>query len=442
VAVPFWLKKVCSRVGLAPYLPAAKRYSQGDSSFVNYYSDRILAAPLDDLLDPTAFPEAEAPDVLNLNLASPRYDAAFERGASSLQNQSVPSAHGSPELRKAIADLARVQQNRALNPDDQVLITHGAMGAYANALDAFVNPGDPVVLFDPSSPMFRIGAQSRRAKLRWVPTWNDDGRCRFMMEGLAKAMRGAMMLVLANPSNPSGGVLGAEEWEQIAWLAKRQDVLIYTDESFARYQYGEAVRMAANAEFQKRLLTVGSVSQTYGMASTRVGWLTGPKQLVSACRLISVLSAPFIPSVCQASALKALQTPVEMFRPTLDQFRKRRQYAFDRLKAMNLEPLWPNGGYTFWVNVNGLGIEGRAFAERLMREERVLVGNGDLYGPSGKNHIRISYAAEDGRLREGLSRIAAFVDRLRGKEITVAEPLAIEAAEATMSELFPAFSRV
>ena len=441
MAVPFWLKKVCSRVGLAPYLPAAKRFCQGDTSFVNYYSDRILAAPLDDLLDPTAFPEAEAPDVLNLNLAAPRYDAAYERASASAKGHSAPSALGSPELRKAIADSVRVRQNRVLNPDEQVLITHGAMGAYANALDAFVNPGDPVVLFDPSSPMFRIGAQSRRAKLRWVPTWNDDGRCRFLMEGLAKAMRGAMMLVLANPSNPTGGVLGAEEWEQIAWLAKRQDVLIYADESFGRYQYGETVRIPANAEFQKRLLTVGSVSQTYGMASTRVGWLTGPKQLVSACRLTSVLSAPFIPGVCQASALKALEAPEEMFRPTLDQFRKRRQYAFDRLRAMNLEPLWPNGGYTLWVNVAGLGIEGRAFADRLMREERVLVGNGDLYGPSGKHHIRISYAAEDGRLREGLTRIGSFVARFKGMEMVAVEPrIELQPSNASR-DLAPAFSR-
>lgn len=439
MAVPFWLKKVASRIGIAPYLPAAKRFSQGDSSFVNYYSDRILAAPLDEL---SAFLEAEAPDVLNLNLATPRYDAAFERASPTANTHSAPSAYGSPELRKAIADAVRVQQNRILNPDDQVLITHGAMGAYANALDAFVNPGDAVVLFDPSSPLFRIGAQSRRAKLRWVPTWNDDGRCRFLMESLARAMRGAMMLVLANPSNPTGGVLGAEEWEQIAWLAKRQDVLIYADESFGRYQYGETVRMPANAEFLKRSITVGSVSQTYGMASTRVGWLTGPKQLVSACRLTSVLSAPFIPSICQASALRALQTPAEMFKPTLDQFRKRRGYAFDRLKAMKLEPHWPNGGYTLWVNLEGLGIVGRAFADRLMREERVLVGHGDLYGPSGKNHIRISYAAEDGRLREGLSRIAAFVDRLRGKEIAAVEPPAIESSEMAMSELSPTFSRV
>jgi len=440
MAIPFWLKQSCSRLSILQYLPAARRYSQVDPSFVRYFSDRILAAPLDDFLDPLAFPEAEASDVIHLNLAAPRYDAAYERGSTSHSPMEL-NARGSCELRKVIAENERLRHQRHLNPDDQVLITHGAMGACANAIDAFVNPGDPVVLFDPCSPMFRIGAKSRRAKLRWVPTWNEDGRCRFLLEGLAKAMRGAMMLVLSNPSNPTGGVLGVEEWDQIAWLAKRQDVLIFVDDSFGRYQYGEPVRLPGNAEFQKRLLTAGSVSQTYGMRATRIGWLTGPKPLVDACRLTSVLSAPFVPSACQASALRALQTPEEMFQPTLNQFRKRRQYAFDRLKAMDLKPDWPNGGYTLWVNVNRLGIDGRAFAERLLREERVLVGSGDHYGPSGSGHIRISYAAEDGRLREGLTRIGAFVDRLSGKVNEPAEMLALEGPRVGVTELAPAFSR-
>lgn len=441
MAFPFWLKKTCVRLGLARLMPAVKRHTDGDTSYANYFSDRILAAPLDDLLDPTAFPQLVADDVLNLNLAAPRYDTAYERGSGGSKSTADYGVHGSRELRKTIADLTRIRHGIALEPDEQVLTTHGAMGAYASALDAIINPGDGIVLFDPSSPMFHIGAKSRRAKLRWVPTWNEDGRSRFLMEGLARAMRGAKMLVLANPSNPTGGVLGCEEWERIAWLAKRQNVLVYADESFGRYSYGETVRLPAEADFRKRLLVAGSVSQTYGMGSSRVGWLTGPKQLVAACKLTQVLTTPFIPAACQAAALRALQTPEELFRPTIGQFSKRRRYAFDRLKGMGLEPHWPDGGFTLWVNAANLGIESRALVERLLREERILVGNGEVYGPSGKGHIRISYAVEEGRLREGLNRMGAFVDRLKGTSTVRIEPLAIASVEHDVQELAPAFSR-
>jgi aminotransferase len=277
--------------------------------------------------------------------------------------------------------------------------------------------------------------------LRWVPTWNEDGRCRFLLEGLAKAMRGAMMLVLSNPSNPTGGVLGFEEWEQIAWLAERQDVLVYVDESFAKYEYGDAARLPSREGFQKRLLTAGSVSQAFGMADSRVGWLTGPKELIDACRLASVLSGPYVPAACQATALKALRTPPELFQPTLEQFCKRRQYAIDRLRGMNLDVTTSAGGFTLWVNVECSGLNGRVFAEKLLREERVFVGPGDLYGPSGTNQIRISYAIDDGRLREALTRIGAFLQRLTGTPIAIAEPLALEAKREVVSELAPAFSR-
>jgi len=254
-------------------------------------------------------------------------------------------------------------------------------------------------------------------------------------------MRGAMMLVLSNPSNPTGGMLGFEEWEQIAWLAERQDVLVYVDESFAQYEYTEAARLPSREGFQKRLIAAGSVSQAFGMAESRVGWLTGAKEFVDACRLASVLAAPFVPPACQATAMKALRTPPEMFQPTLEQFRKRRQYALDRLRGMNLDVATSAGGFTLWVNVESSGLNGRAFAEKLLREERVLVGPGDLYGPSGTNQIRISYAIDDGRLREALTRIGTFLQRLTGTPVAVVEPLALEAKREVVSELAPAFSR-
>jgi aspartate/methionine/tyrosine aminotransferase len=388
---------------------------------------------MDDLLDPAAFPEAEPSDVVNLHRASPVYDAAFERSGPS-NVHTTRSTAGDPELRRVVAETFRSRHSRILNPADQVLITRGATAAYAHALDAFVNPGDPVVLFDPTSPLFSAGAKSRRAKIRWVNTWNEDGRCRFLLEGLAKAMRGAMMLVLSNPSNPTGGILGFEEWEQIAWLAQRQD------ESFARYEYAEAARLPSREGFQKRLLSAGSVSQAFGMADSRVGWLTGPKELVDACRLASVLSAPFVPSTCQAAALRALRTPPELFQPTLEQFRKRRQYAVDRLRGMNLDVTPSAGGFTLWMSVEGTGLTGRAFAEKLLREERVLVGPGDIYGPSGTNQIRVSYALDDGRLREALNRMGEFIQRQTGQP-TILEQLALPAKRDVVTELAPAFSR-
>ena len=102
-----------------------------------------------------------------------------------------------------------------------------------------------------------------------------------------------------------------------------------------------------------------------------------------------------------------------MFQPIHAEFEARRRYAFERLQALGFEPAWPAGAFFLWLPVRTLGLDERTFAQRLLQAKRVLLSPGRLYGPSGSGHVRLSYAAEDGRLREGLSRLADFVQGLQ-----------------------------
>lgn len=443
MALSFFWKRLLVRTGLARFHPATDRLAKGGRKFLRYYSDRVLAAPVEELTDPATFPDADGTDVLNLNRSAPPVEA-FSGGRPPGYHFGTASANGDTALRSAIAERC----GRNVNPDEEVLVTHGATAAYASVLDAFVNPGDRVVLFDPCSPLFALGAKSRRANVRWVPTWTEDGRTRFVLEGLAKAVRGAMLLVLADPTNPTGGMLTTEDYEQIAWLARRQDVLIYLDRSFGRYHYADSPP-PAYAEvpgMENRLLTAGSVTQGYGVGAARVGWVTGPKHLINAVSLMANLSAPFVSASSQQIALKALTAAESLFTPTRELFRRKRDYTLERLRGMGLEPTTPTGGYTCWVSVAGLGMTGRAFAEKLVREQRVLVGPGLAYGPSGKDCVRVSFAEEDGRLREGLTRLGQFVAGLKGEPLVTAERIAVEthAGEETTpagEDRTPAFSR-
>src|SRR5207237_268344 len=159
-------------------------------------------------------------------------------------------------------------ESRVVNPGTEVLVTRGATGAYAAALDAFVNPGDRVVLFDPCSPLFALGAKSRRAKVRWVPTWTEDGRCRYLAAGFERAMRGAKLLVLSDPGNPAGACLADEDLDHIAWIAAAYDVLVYADESFARFRYDARVKCFGKLPgADRRVLTAGSATQEFGLGS-------------------------------------------------------------------------------------------------------------------------------------------------------------------------------
>jgi aspartate/methionine/tyrosine aminotransferase len=442
VAIPFWLTKLLIRTRLAGFTRRARRLTDGGTAYLRYYSDRVLSAPLDELLDAAFVPHQPAPDVLDLNQPTP--DAPPTRGAVSVGGGQSLTAPGRvpaalPELCRAIAERYR-QVRRSVNPAADIVATHGATAAYTAALDAFVNPGDRVVLFDPCSPLFGLGARSRHAKVQWVATWTEDGRCRYIAKDFERAMRGAKMLVISDPGNPAGGCLANEDLEHIAWIAGGYGVLIYLDESFSAFRYGERTRCLATMPGADRLaITAGSVSQEFGQPGMRVGWLAGSRHLVRACQLTTNLTAPYVPPVCQQAAARLLFDLPST--DTLDRFRAKRQYAVDRLRAMGLEPEFPGGGYFAWVPVAGLGLDGRAFAERLLKESRVLVGPGCAFGPSGAGHVRVSFATDDGRLREGFNRLSAFVERLRNPAVPPTPREEPTASEEPKEEAKPVFSR-
>jgi aspartate/methionine/tyrosine aminotransferase len=448
VALPLWLTKLLIRTRLAGFTPRARRLTDGGTAYLKYYSDRVLSAPVEELIDTAIVPHSPGFEVVDLNQPTP--DAPPARGAVSVGRTDSHSAPGRvpvtlPELRTAIVD--RYQQaGRTLPSDSDVFATHGATAAFGAALDAFVNPGDRVVMFDPCSPLFALGAKSRHANVRWIPTWNEDGRCRYIAAEFEKAMRGAKMLVISDPGSPAGGCLANEDLEHIAWIAGGYGVLVYLDESFAAFRYGEQPRALATMPGADRLtLTAGSVSQEFGQPGVRVGWLAGPRHLVRACQLMANLNAPYVPPVCQQAAARLLSEPPST--ETLERFRAKRRYTLDRLSAMGLEPELPGGGYFVWLPVASLGLDGRTFAERLLKEERVMVGPGVAFGPSGAGHVRLSFATDDGRLREGLNRMAAFVARLKTpvpvpqSEELLEEMKTETPAEKKVEEQKPAFSR-
>jgi len=468
VAYPLFLTKLLIRVGVARWLPSIRhQFGDGGTAFLQYYSDDVLCAPQGDLREMGEFQEIHGPDAVNLALAEPRFDLAPSASTKlPAERRGWPPFAGLPELREAVAMKLRDGQNLSFRPTEEILITPGLAGAFRIVVDSFVNKGDRVALFDPSSPSYRIGLRHRRARIRWIPTWMESGRIRFHMEPLVRALRRARLIVVNSPANPTGGVFTPDDLEQIAWWADRYDVLIFNDESYERFIYegADATNPKSEASNPKqiqstkpqilsqtdgqvsnveasdlgfvsdfgfrasdlthlsigklpkawrRTLTAGSVSKGYGLAAARVGWLAGHRHLIRPCMLTAVLQGAWPPTLCQQIALAALRQGNEPFAPIWREFDSRRRYVYERLKAAGLKPVWPAGGFFVWLPVRELGLSGIAFARKLLQVKRVLVTPGEFFGPGGAGHVRISYASDDGRLREGLTRLAEFVRELR-----------------------------
>jgi aspartate/methionine/tyrosine aminotransferase len=418
----FWTKLLIG-TGLARFLPGMRRRTGGAEAFLRYYSNRFLAAPHGELGAAAGVFEAPAePDLIDLACAAPQFDMVPSASTKlPAGRRGYPPVWGLPELRVAVANHLEAQYQLAVSPEDEVLITHGAAGAFSVALDTFVNRGDPVVLFDPCSPLYSMSLRWRRARVRWLPVRVVEGCMRFRHDLLARALKGARLLVLNAPANPTGAGLAAADIEEIVWWAERHDVLIFCDQVYGRYLYeGEPLSVGTLVKGRCRTLTSGSVSTSYALTAARVGWLAGHRHLLRACALSGVLHSPFVPTLCQQIALTALTQPEESFAPVHADFASRRRYAYERLQALGLKPVWPAGGFFLWIPVRELGLSGRACTERLRRDHKVLVWPGEFFGPSGTDFIRLSFAGEDGRLREGLARVAELV---RSCAAPVATPL-------------------
>jgi aspartate/methionine/tyrosine aminotransferase len=417
VNYPLPLAKLIIRTGLARFLPCVQRKLDGGTDYLRYFSDRLLAAPWHELEQVAAALASVAPEVIDLGLGSPQFDLV-PSGSTKLpaDRRGWPPAGGLPELRAAVAHQIQSDTGLAFDPAAEIHITPGALGAVQTVLDAVVNRGDRVVLPDPVSPLYPLAVRARGARVVWLPTRVEDGRTRLRLDHLARSLRGARLFVLNSPANPTGGILARDDLEQIAWWAQRHDVLLLSDEVFARFHYEVApVSVATMALARPRTLVVGSVSKSHALAAARVGWLAGHRHLLRPCIAAAAVRTPFVPTLSQHVALAALRTARQAFAPILADFESRRRYCVERLRAQHLDPVWPAGGFFVWLPVGHLDDSGRALAEGLLRDQRVRVVPGDLFGPGGAGYVRLSYAADDGRLQEGLNRLGEQVRALQGR---------------------------
>jgi aspartate/methionine/tyrosine aminotransferase len=311
---------------------------------------------------------------------------------------------------------ARFAPGTGISPQN-VLITAGGSGALSLALEACLDPGEGVVLFDPCSPLFGWGARSRRARIAWVPTWVEEGWCRFPRAVLERAIRRARLLILADPVNPTGAVFHPEDREYIAWLAAAHDVLLYVDQAFAElHPQGEAVQWEAIPGIRPHLLLAGSLSWSHNVRGWRVGWLIGPSVVLRACQAFQHLHAAVVPTPCQwlaADCLKESRRQHE--RPALFQrWQKQRQQAGDLFRRWGLETGDSGQGGFLWLSTTALGLDGRQWAEVLERDYRLRVLPGELCGPSGRNMVRLGLLQHPGHWQEALNRLSRCLSA--GKE--------------------------
>ena len=368
--------------------------------------------------------EAAGQRVLRLQTGDPDFathPAVVERALQALREGETHygPTRGLPALRTAIADRWQARHGLLVDPQREVLVTQGGVHALLCAVLALVNPGDEVLIEEPFWMPYR-GATILAGGLP-VPFAADAERnFAFRLDRLEAALTPrSRVLILNSPGNPSGRVLDAADWAEVARVVREHDLWLISDEVYEALVYGPAVHLpaAAVADLRARTVTVGSLSKTFAMTGWRVGYAVAPAAVIDQMLKVSQYSITHVAPFIQWGAVAALT------RPEVADYeaRMRAVYADRRDQLLAGFPGWsrlrahrPAGAFYLLVDVRASGVPSEAFADRLLDEARVAVVPGRGFGAAAEGFVRVTFAAELAQVQEGLTRMNEAMGRWAG----------------------------
>jgi aminotransferase len=360
-------------------------------------------------------------DVISLGVGEPDFDTPagiVEAGVASLRRGRThyTSNYGTLELRRALAAHLERRYHVAYDPIGEILITVGASEAVDLALRATCDPGDEVILHEPSYVAYVPAIRFAGGTAVHVSTHLDDD---FALDpaALERAITPRTKAIfLGYPCNPTGAVLSDAIQDQIAEIAVRHDLLVYSDEIYDRLAYGTYRHRALSSlpGMRERTILMGGFSKAYAMTGWRVGWLCAPAGILEGIVKIHQYGIMSAPTTAQDAALEALTNGEADVERMLAAYDRRRRLIVDGFNAIGLPTFEPRGAFYAFPQVTSTGLDAETFAEKLLNEEHVAVVPGGAFGPSGEGHVRACYATSEEQIAEALVRIGRFVDRQRG----------------------------
>jgi aminotransferase len=361
-------------------------------------------------------------DVISLGVGEPDFDTPreiVEAGVESLREGRThyTSNYGTLELRQALAEHLERRYGVRYDPATEILITVGASEAVDLALRATCDPGDEVILHEPSYVAYVPAVVFAGGIVRHVPTSFEDDFALDPAAVEAAITPRTKALFLGYPCNPTGAVLPAEIQDELAAIAERHDLLVYSDEIYDRLAYGTYTHRAFSAlpGMRERTILMGGFSKAYAMTGWRVGWLCAPAPILEGVVKVHQYGIMSAPTTAQDAALIALRDGEPAVEAMVAEYDRRRRLLVDGMNAIGLDTFEPRGAFYAFPRISSTGLDSETFTERLLTEERVAVVPGGAFGPSGEGHVRMCYATSYEQLEEAIRRIGRFVERVRAE---------------------------
>ena len=365
---------------------------------------------------------SEMKDAISLGVGEPDFDTPWhirDEGIYSLERGRTfyTSNSGLKELKQEICHYIKRRQGVEYNYATDVIVTVGGSEAIDIGLRAMCNPGDEVLIPQPSYVSYEPCAILAGAKPVIIDL-KAENEFRLTAQELRDAITDkTKVLILPFPNNPTGAIMEKKDLEEIAEVIREKDIFVMSDEIYAELTYGkEHVSIVSLPGMQERTIYINGFSKAYAMTGWRLGYACGPKAIIEQMTKIHQFAIMCAPTTSQYAAVEALKNGDGDVAEMREAYNQRRRFLMNAFREMGLECFEPYGAFYVFPCIKEFGMTSEEFATRFLEEEKVAVVPGTAFGDCGEGFLRISYAYSIDNLRVAIGRLANFVERLRAQK--------------------------
>lgn len=365
---------------------------------------------------------SEMEDAISLGVGEPDFDTPWhirDEGIYSLEKGRTfyTSNAGLMELRKEISRYLKRKQGVSYDPAKEVLVTVGGSEAIDIGLRAMLNPGDEVLIPQPSYVSYEPCAVLAGG-VPVIIELKAENEFRLTAQELEDAITDkTKVLILPFPNNPTGAIMERKDLEAIAKVIIEHDIFVISDEIYSELTYTDKhVSIVELEGMQERTILINGFSKAFAMTGWRLGYACGPKVIIEQMTKIHQFAIMCGPTTSQYAAVEALRNGEEDVVEMRTAYNQRRRYLMHAFKEMNLNCFEPFGAFYVFPCIKEFGMTSEEFANRFLQEEKVAVVPGTAFGDCGEGFLRISYAYSLDNLKVAIGRLKDFVEKLRAEQ--------------------------
>lgn len=365
---------------------------------------------------------SEMKGAISLGVGEPDFDTPWhirDEGIYSLERGRTfyTSNAGLKELKEEIANYLRRRVHVDYDDRHEVLVTVGGSEAIDMAMRVMLNPGEEVLIPQPSYVSYEPCTIMAGGKPVIIEL-KAENEFRLTPEELLEHITDkTKLLVLPFPNNPTGAIMEQKDLEAIAKVIIEKDLYVLSDEIYSELTYKEDhVSIASIPDMQERTILINGFSKAYAMTGWRLGYACGPRKIIEQMTKLHQYAIMCAPTTSQYAAVEALRNGDDDVAMMREAYNQRRRYLVHAFKEMGLECFEPYGAFYIFPCIKEFGMTSEEFASRFLMEEKVAVVPGTAFGDCGEGFLRISYAYSLENLKEALGRMQKFIDRLREEQ--------------------------